>query len=121
MWTRNGTRTEKSGTFHFTRLVHNLPTSVTLLFPSDSKTLPYRAKDIAKFSLRYISQDWTSLVAQLVRNLPVMWETWAQPLGQEEPLEKGMATHSIILVWRISWTEAPGGLQSMGSQRVGHN
>ena len=57
-----------------------------------------------------IINQWTSLVAQLVRNLPIMWETWVQSLGQEEPLEKGMAPHSSILVWRISWTEAPGGL-----------
>ena len=47
-----------------------------------------------------------------------MWETWVQSLGREDPLEKGMATHSSILAWRIPWTEEPGGLQSMGSQRV---
>ena len=105
-----GVRQRKSRNFHFRWLVHNLPTSVTLLLPSDSRTFPYRAKNIVKFSLRYISQDWTSLVAQLVRNPPVTWETWVQSLGQEEPLEKGMAPHSSILVWRISWTEAPGGL-----------
>ena len=50
-----------------------------------------------------------------------MQKTWVLPLGQEDPLEKGMATHSIILAWRIPWTEEPGGLQSMGSQRVGHD
>ena len=50
-----------------------------------------------------------------------MWETWVQSLGQEDPLEKEMATHSSILAWRIPWTEEPGGLQSMGLQRVGHN
>ena len=49
---------------------------------------------------------------------PVMWETQVPSLGQEDPLEKGMATHSSILAWRILWTEEPGGLQSMGSQRV---
>ena len=64
---------------------------------------------------------WASLVAQMVKNLPSMQETLVQPLGQEDPLEKGMATHSSILAWRIPWTEAPGGLQSMGSQRIGHN
>ena len=62
-----------------------------------------------------------SLVAQMVKNLPPMQENWVQSLGQEGPLEKGMATHSSILAWRITWTEDPGGLQSMGSQRVGHN
>ena len=62
-----------------------------------------------------------SLVAQMVKNLPEMWETQVQSLGQEDPLEKGMATHSSILGWEIPWTEEPGGLQSMGSQRVGHS
>ena len=55
-------------------------------------------------------------VAQMVKNPPAMWETWVQPLGWEDPLEEGMATHSSILAWRIPWTEEPGGLQSMGSQ-----
>ena len=62
-----------------------------------------------------------SLKAQMVKNLPAMQETWAQSLGREDPLEKGMAAHSSILVWRILWTEESGGLQSMGSQRVGHD
>ena len=70
--------------------------------------------------------DWTelirpshplgaSLVAQNVKNPPAMQETWVRSLGQEDPLEKGMTTHSSILAWRIQWTEEPGGLQSMGS------
>ena len=54
-------------------------------------------------------------MAQLVKNLPAMWETWVQPLGWEDPLEKGMATHSSIIAWKMPWTEEPGGLQSMGS------
>ena len=62
------------------------------------------------------SQLGASLVAQTVKNLPAMWETWVQSLGWEDPLEEGMATHSSILAWRIPWTEEPGGLQSMGSQ-----
>ena len=62
-----------------------------------------------------------SLVVQTVKNLPAVWETWVQSLGQGDPLEKGMATHSSVLVWRIPWTEKPGGLQSMGSQRVIHD
>ena len=56
-----------------------------------------------------------------IKNLPAMWETQVQSLGQEDPLEKGMAAHSSILAWTIPWTEEPGGLLSMGSQRVGHN
>ena len=57
----------------------------------------------------------------MVKNLPAMRETQAQSLNQEDPLEKGMATHSSVLTWRIPWTEEPGGLQSMELQRVGHN
>ena len=57
-------------------------------------------------------------MAQMVKNLPAMQETWVQSLSQEDPLEKEMATHSSILAWRISWTEEPRRLQSMGSQRV---
>ena len=56
----------------------------------------------------------------MVKNLPVMQETWVQSLGWEDPLEKGMASHSIILAWRIPWTEELGGLLSMVLQRVGH-
>ena len=55
----------------------------------------------------------------MVKNLPAMWETWVQSLGWEDPLEKGMTTHSRILAWRIPWTEEPGSLQSVGLQRVG--
>ena len=57
----------------------------------------------------------------MVKRLFTMRETWVQSLGQEDPLEKEMATHSSILAWKIPWTEDPGRLQSMGSQRVGHN
>ena len=62
-----------------------------------------------------------SLVAQRLKHLPAMWETSVQSLGQEDSLEKEVATHSSILAWRIPWTEEPGGLQSMGSQRVRHD
>ena len=57
----------------------------------------------------------------MIKNLPAMWETWVRSLGWEDPLEEGMATDSSILAWRIPWTEEPGGLQSMGLQRVGHD
>ena len=63
----------------------------------------------------------TSLVAEMVKHLPTMQETWVQSLGWEELLEKEMATHSSTLAWKIPWMEEPGGLQPMGSQRVGHN
>ena len=62
-----------------------------------------------------------SLVAQQVKNTPAVWETWVQSLGWEDLLEEDMATHSTILVWRIPCTEEPGGLESMGSQKVGHD
>ena len=60
-------------------------------------------------------------MAQMAKNLPAMQETLVQSLGREDPLEKGMATHSSILAWRISRTEEPGRLESTGSQRVGHD
>ena len=61
--------------------------------------------------------SWASLVAQMVQNLPGMQETWVRSLSREDPLEKGMVTHSSILAWGIPWTEEPGGLQSVGSQK----
>ena len=64
---------------------------------------------------------FTCLVAQIVKNLLAMQETCVQSLDREDSLEKEMATHSSILAWRILWTEEPGGLQSIGSQRVGHD
>ena len=60
-------------------------------------------------------------MAQTVNNPPAMQEAWVQSLGGEDPLEEDMAAHSRVLAWRIPWTEEPGGLQSMGSQRVGHD
>ena len=69
------------------------------------------------YPLRYCC---ASLVAQMIKKLPAMQETWVQSLGWEDPLEEGMATHSSVLAWRIP-TEEPGGLQSIGSKRVGHD
>ena len=73
-----------------------------------------------KIYLNYKS-IWAFLVAQRVKNPPAMWETWVQSLGWEDSLEKGMATHSSILAWRIPRTEESGGPQSMRSQKVGHD
>ena len=61
------------------------------------------------------------IISTFLVALPALRETWVQPLNWEDPLEKAMATHSSILAWRIPWTEEPGGLQSMGSQRVGQD
>ena len=66
-------------------------------------------------------RERTSLVAEMVKNLPAMQETRVRSLGWEVPLEKGLAIHSSILAWRIPWTEKPGGLQSMGWQTTGHD
>ena len=68
-----------------------------------------------------LQYSWASLVAQLVRNPPAVWETWVPSLGEEDPLEEGMATHSSTLAWRIPWIKEPGGLQSMQLQRVRHD
>ena len=64
---------------------------------------------------------WAFLVTQIVKNQPAMQETWVRSLSQEDPMEEGMETHSIILAWRISWLEEPGRLQSMAGQRVRHD
>ena len=72
-------------------------------------------------SFETLTWRWASLVAPMVKNLPIVQETRVQSLAREDPLEKGMATHSSILAWRIPWTEEPGRLQSMGSQRAGHD
>ena len=75
--------------------------------------IPY----ISRYIYIYI---WASPVAQMVKNVHEMQETWIWSLGWDDPLEKGMETHSNFLAWRIPWTEDPGGLQSVGLQRVGH-
>ena len=71
--------------------------------------------------LLQIKKIKSCLVAQMVKRLPIMWETWVRSLGREDPLEKEMATNSSTLAWKITWTEEPGRLQSMGSQRVRHD
>ena len=83
---------------------------------------PFIIPDEPKLScINVILYLGASLVAQTEKNLPAMQETWVWSLGREDPLEEEMATYSGILAWRIPWTEDSGGLQSMGSQRVGHN
>ena len=72
-------------------------------------------------NLVYFPSHWASPMAQWVKNRPVMLEIWVRSLGQEDPLEKGTATHSSLLAWRIPWTEEPGGLQTMGSHTVGQD
>ena len=89
-----------------------------------SKIRAFRNCPPILFSCRIYNIHWYIiyiLVAQTVRNLPTVQDTWVQSVGQEDPLEKGMATHSSILARRIPWTEEPGRPKSMGLQRVGHN
>ena len=78
-------------------------------------------KDHFFFLTEIQSKSKASLVAQMVKNLPPVWETWVRSLGQEDPLEKEMATCFHILAWRILWTEEPGGPQSIGLKRLGHD
>ena len=73
------------------------------------------------FVLHNKERRWAFLVAQMVNNLTASWQTWVWTLGQEDPLEKELATHSSILAWKIPWTEEPGRLQSIESQRVRHD
>ena len=68
-----------------------------------------------------LKELWTSLVAQMVKRLSTMQETWVRSLGRDDPLEKEMAIYSSTIAWKIPWTEEPGRVQSMGSQRVRHN
>ena len=111
-----------------TVLFVNYTNSVDISFPSSSagKESTYNAGDLGStpglgrsaakeigYPLKY---SWASLVAQLVKNLPAMWETWVQSLSWEDFLDKGPATHSSILAWRIPWT-----VESMGFQRVRHD
>ena len=82
------------------------------------------ANHFIPFRVQFGNSSWwhqASLVAQMVKNPPAMQETQVRSLGREDPLEKGMATHSSILAWRMPWTEEPGGLQSMGLQTLRYN
>ena len=89
--------------------------------PFGKRTFIMDGFEMSAFRDTCVDPPWASLVTQMVKNLPAMQETWVPPLGWEDPLGKEMATHSSILAWEIPWTEEPGGLQSMGSQRVGHD
>jgi len=107
---------EKTGS----KRLDNLP----VVMPLGSGTARFRLRTIPKppsWKVAPLLYMGASLLAQTVKNLSAMQETLFQSLGQEESLEKGMATYSSILAWRIPWTEEPGGLQSMGSHRVRHD
>ena len=106
MWLQESDMTGETNTFTFSPLAISLYGSNVL----DRMQL-----------LNSESLLWASPVALVVKNLPAKQEMWVRSLGQEDPLEKEMATHCSILAWEIPWTEELGGLESMRSQRVGHN
>ena len=119
---------ESHETFHSTLCTRCVTWSVCLLQPKDKRLFKWLdsygrvsnvtgSQELAN-SMKH-SSDFP--IAQVVTNLPAMQETWLWSLGQEDTLEKGMATHFSILAWRIPWTEEPGRLHSVGSQRVGHD
>ena len=98
--------------FKYGSVYMSIPNFLTMCFSPSSPVATISSFIVLLFL------DEASLVAQTVKHLPAMRETWVQSLGWEDPLEKEMATHSSILAWRIPWTEETGGLQSVGSQRV---
>ena len=99
------------------------PKQVLCFFSLVSLTTKWGLIQVFDYNMVWIrmTTERASLVAQRLKRLPAMRETWVRSLGWEDPLEKEMATHSSILAWRIPWTEEPGGLQSTGSQRVRHD
>ena len=100
----------------------SLPFVCLVSFPLSVWIFPYVCNQCPwLYALLLFYNCWASLVAQMVRNLPGMQETWVRSVGQEDPPEKGMATHSSILSWQISWTDEPGGPESMELQRVRHD
>ena len=116
---------EQSQTGKITLPIGGFPSSLAGKEPTcnagDSGSIPGLGRSAGKGIGYPLQYSWTSWVAQREKNPPAMRETWVQSLDWEDPLEKGMATHSSILAWRIPWTEEPGELQSMGSQRVTHD
>ena len=102
--------------FSFKPTVTHMAGAIIIAFKSENTD-----RECKWFVQMHTTSQWTSLVAQTIKRLPTMSEIRVQSLGQEDPLEKEMATHSSILAWKIPWTEEPGRLQSMGSLRVGHD
>ena len=127
-------KTQRQGPFHDSHLYggfFQVIQTVTCPNGSDGKksacnagdpgSIPALGRSAGEGTGYPLQYSWACLVAQLVKNLPARRETWVQSLGREDPLEKGKAPHSSIQAWRVPWTEEPGGLQSVGSQRVGHD
>ena len=91
------------------------------LLQMSARMIPSPIPEFLAFSLSFFLNFLFEVVAQTVKNLPAMLEIWVRSLGRADSLEKGMAIHSSILAWRIPWTEEPGRLQFISSQRVGHD
>ena len=101
---------------HISSLLYLPPLPIPLYFPIFLQA-PFHQRPKCPYPIsKYVCFFEASLVAQMVKRLPTMRETWVLSLGREDPLEKEMATHSSIHAWKIPWTEEPGGLQFMGSQ-----
>ena len=110
-----------STVYYNKRMISNLSTKVYTESITQKKWSYNLSYSIDKNIDTYFNKLAASLMAQMIRNLPVMQETCVWSLGGEEPLEKEMETHSSFLAWRILWIEKPGGLKSMGLQRAGHD
>ena len=106
--------------FSSVSLSHQKASINLLSFSARRQTESHNHRKVIKL-ITWTTISIVSLVAQRLKHLPTMREAWVRSLGREDPLEKEMATHSSILSWRIPWTEEPGGLQSTGLQRVGHD
>ena len=107
------------GTSQVALVVKNPPTNAD--DERDTGLIPELGRSPGGGNINPLQYSWASQVAQTVKNLPAMWETQVQSLGLEDPLEKEMATHSSVLAWRIPGKGEPGGLQSLGLHRVGHD
>ena len=108
--------------FHFFSFFFFFFRSVWFCYQDDGGIIELFQESFLLFNIfKHFEKNRTSLVTQMIKNLPVMKETQIRPQDQEDSLEKGMTIHSSILVWRVLWTEEPGSLQSMESQRVKHD
>ena len=120
-WPNNRLTDESPSKYYLNTSLYMWSLSIYLIYPLDFHIQLYIERAYKENHRWCTNIDTDILVAQMVKNLPAMQETQVQSLAWEDPLEKGMATHSSILAWRMPWTEEPGGLQSMGLQRVRHD
>ena len=103
------------------RVMRNTKGSQNNFLDLSGQSIQKNSPSLPPLLVRYVTTVGESLVAEMVKNLPAIWEIWVWSLSQEDPLEKGMATHSSVVACRILWTEAAGELQSMGLLKVGQD